>query len=301
MWFRFGPGNNLAMESNAAKTQIRARKVFEYQGFARDRWIDGLALDYNLDWCMILKDSTGTQENYILNESLADSGFDDDLVKIHEPDQQYSLIQRLPGDLWLLANRNGRKADTKNGSIFDQYGKCLGRLSLGDGIQDLQVTESGAIWVGYFDEGVYGGDPLSHSGFVCLREDGSKTFDFLSLALDQKLEPISDCYAFNAISDDNVWMYYYTGNVLVNIQDGNVVTQLGGLPALYKFAISADALLIADLKIQRLKRIDLQSKQIEVLEPVDENNKPIKFVEVCARKNRFCLSDDTFLYYIDLK
>lgn len=301
MWFRFGPGNNLAMESNAAKSQIKARKVFEYEDFARDRWIDGLELDFNLDWCMLLKDSIGSQKCFILNAELGQREENENLIEIDKSEESgYSILQKLPDNHWLVANRNARGNHVKNGSIVDAYGKCTGRLALGDGIQQMQVTDSGAIWVGYFDEGVYGGDPLSHSGFVGFDKDGSKTFDFLEFAHQFQLEPISDCYAFNVISDSEIWMYYYAGNVLLKITDGVLDQKIAGLPALSDFAIANDSILFAKLREQTLELANLRTKKSTVLEPVDEEDRPINFISACARKNRLCLADQKSLYYIDL-
>ena len=43
-----------------------------------------------------------------------------------------------------------------NALAIDQNGRIYRRGCLGDGIQHLQVAGDGTIWVGYFDEGVFG-------------------------------------------------------------------------------------------------------------------------------------------------
>ena len=55
-------------------------------------------------------------------------------------------------DGWLLAEARGGHAQ-----ICDQTGYPRRTLDLGDASKHLQTTPDGHIWVGYFDEGVYGG------------------------------------------------------------------------------------------------------------------------------------------------
>ncbi len=43
-----------------------------------------------------------------------------------------------------------------NGRVFGPDGALRREFLLGDGIQDVQTTAEGDIWVSRFDEGVYG-------------------------------------------------------------------------------------------------------------------------------------------------
>jgi hypothetical protein len=51
--------------------------------------------------------------------------------------------------------------------IYDAKGKLQREFLLGDGIEHVQIDRRGNIWVGYFDEGVYG----KYAAFPLVRVD----------------------------------------------------------------------------------------------------------------------------------
>lgn len=114
------------------------------------------------------------------------------------------------------------KYPEQNGRLYTSDGKLVRRLTLGDGIQDVQVAPDGLIWTSYFDEGVFGNygwsHPLGASGLVAWSQEGTKVFEFEP----GDLEQIIDCYALN-VSGNDVWIYYYTGFPLVQIRDRQIV------------------------------------------------------------------------------
>lgn len=123
-----------------------------------------------------------------------------------------SHIQPL-GDGWLLGEGRGGLA-----RIFDREGsKLRDTINLGDAIEDVQTTSSGQIWVGYFDEGVYGGG-IGQSGLVCFDAHGSAVFRYSDFVTEYNLPYIDDCYALN-VCDDAVWVCYYSDFPLVCLRD----------------------------------------------------------------------------------
>jgi hypothetical protein len=88
-------------------------------------------------------------------------------------------------------------------------------FTLGDGIQHVQTTPDGQIWVGYFDEGVFGNTPISQSGINCFDKVGKLTYSHGN-------ETMADCYALNVISNKEVWSCYYTEFPLVQIENYQV-------------------------------------------------------------------------------
>jgi hypothetical protein len=94
---------------------------------------------------------------------------------------------------------------------------------LGDGIDDVQVTASGDVWVGYFDEGVFGNrgwggrgrEPLGAAGLV--RWSGPPelrpAWRYPGAA---PLDPIVDCYALNVDGED-AWICPYTDFPVVHV------------------------------------------------------------------------------------
>lgn len=121
-------------------------------------------------------------------------------------------LQRLV-DGWLLAeSREGR------GAIYDQSGHFLRSIDLGDGIEDIQATPDGQIWVSYFDEGVFGSG-IGKYGAVCFDSHGKLRFNYGEYAEQQGLPFISDCYAMNVSSSGDVWLNYYTDFPLVHLRN----------------------------------------------------------------------------------
>lgn len=109
---------------------------------------------------------------------------------------------------WLLGEARGGAA-----RIFDNSGTMLRALNLGDAIEDIQTTRDGHIWVGYFDEGVFG-NGIGQAGTICFDSEGNALFRYNELASKQALPDISDCYTMN-VEENVVWLCYYTDFPLV--------------------------------------------------------------------------------------
>lgn len=103
---------------------------------------------------------------------------------------------------WLLAESRGGHA-----RICDKDGKVLGTLDLGDAINHVQTTPGGLIWVGYFDEGVYGGG-VGNAGLVCFGPSGLVIFKYSDFAKDHDLPFIDDCYTLNVMGSSVLVSYY---------------------------------------------------------------------------------------------
>lgn len=110
----------------------------------------------------------------------------------------------------------------QNALVIDQEGRIVRRGCLGDGIEHLQVASDGTIWVGYFDEGVFGNfgwgrpgpPPLGAGGIVAWSPELTKVWE---LDPDQGL--VADCYALN-VSSDAVFACPYTDFPVVRITHG---------------------------------------------------------------------------------
>ncbi|MGY4506946.1 hypothetical protein [Bradyrhizobium sp. USDA 3650] len=90
-----------------------------------------------------------------------------------------------------------------NGIIFDPQTGQASRVGLGDGIGDLQIDQRGRIWVGYFDEGVFGSS-VGQAGLVCFSDLGDKVWEFPADAD----HTIDDCYALNVTGADAAIFFY---------------------------------------------------------------------------------------------
>ena len=113
--------------------------------------------------------------------------------------------------LWVDGRCNG---EDKNALIQNESGTTDKTFHLGDGIDDVQVASDLSIWVGYFDEGVFGGG-VGTAGLARFSENGDLRFDFNSSSERLQLPYIADCYAFN-VGCDSVYAYYYTDFPLIS-------------------------------------------------------------------------------------
>jgi len=139
----------------------------------------------------------------------------DEPFNIHE-------VQPLGDDLLLACCRSYRRSKDDvdlNGRIYDRLGRFQSAICLGDGIETIQASSSGDIWTSYFDEGVFGNfgwsEPLGASGLVAWRRDGTPAYRFEPTG---EATEVADCYALNVVSDDEVWLYYYTDFQLVQLR-----------------------------------------------------------------------------------
>lgn len=129
----------------------------------------------------------------------------------------FPKIEVLPdGEILVVASRCFRNPDGShemNGKIYGPDGRQKREFLLGDGINHVQTDAEGHIWVGYFDEGVFGnfgwqyaGGPFGAAGLSCFAKSGEKIWDYEP---PEGFDHIADCYALN-VSSSGVWTHYYT-------------------------------------------------------------------------------------------
>jgi hypothetical protein len=131
-------------------------------------------------------------------------------------------VDLLPdGNLLLVESRSIRRPFEPvrdNAQVFNASGQALRSFRIGDGVEHLAVDEPGTIWVGYHDEGIFSGDPLSAGGVSRFDEYGRQLWTYWP---PPGFDHIADCYALN-VSARTTWACYYTGFPLVRITDTNV-------------------------------------------------------------------------------
>ncbi len=118
-----------------------------------------------------------------------------------------SRIQRF-GDGWLIVEGRGGLA-----RIFDKHQNVIRTIDLGDAIKHVSTTADGHIWVGYFDEGVFGGG-IGQEGLVCFDSAGTPAFRYAEFARKHELPFIDDCYSLNVVGT-SVYVSYYSDFPLV--------------------------------------------------------------------------------------
>jgi len=150
----------------------------------------------------------------------------------------FPLLQPLPGGEVLVVGARCRRLEDgraeRNGRVYGVDGTLRRELVLGDGINDVQATAAGAIWVSYSDEGVYGNfgwgysdsPPVGAAGLVRFDMHGAKLWEYTPPT---GLGPIDECYALN-VTADAAWAYYYSDFPLVRVSpDGQIKTWRTGI------------------------------------------------------------------------
>jgi hypothetical protein len=143
----------------------------------------------------------------------------------------FPRIQPLPTGEWIVVDSLYVRGGTPNGRVYGPGGDVVGEWVLGDGIEDVQATADGRIWVSFFDEGVFSNGGFGAAGLVRFSPDGEKEWEYTPPT---EVGPIHDCYALN-VAEDATWACYYPGFPLIRIDsDGGVeswTTPTGGATA----------------------------------------------------------------------
>jgi hypothetical protein len=137
------------------------------------------------------------------------------------------------GDGWLIAEGRGGLA-----RVLDKQGNQIRTLDLGDAIEHVNTTPEGHIWVGYFDEGVFGSG-IGREGLVCFDSVGTQVFKYAEFAEKHKLPFISDCYSLNVVGS-SVYVSYYTDFPLVWLRDFEIKRVWNDFDANKAIAIRSD-------------------------------------------------------------
>jgi hypothetical protein len=131
---------------------------------------------------------------------------------------RHPKVDSLPDGGFVVADARSR-AGAEQVQVFDALGRPTWTFRVGDGIEHLLTDESGDLWIGYFDEGVYGDDPLSTAG----ARRWSATGDALwAYSPPPGADWIAHCYALN-VDRRAAWVYPYTPYMsfpLVEVGDG---------------------------------------------------------------------------------
>lgn len=122
---------------------------------------------------------------------------------------RFPQFDQFPDGHWLVANSRSR--GDGNARVLNADGKEVAQLELGDGINHLKICDKGHIWVGWFDEGIFGNEnwrypglkwPPSSYGIVAFNTKGE-------VIKHPELISPADCYALNVFGNE-AWSCTYT-------------------------------------------------------------------------------------------
>ena len=142
-------------------------------------------------------------------------------------------VQPMPGGRFLVAGarcRWRRDSPDRNGVLYDADGQVVAEGVLGDGIGHVQATSDGQVWIGYFDEGIYGNygwgqdgtdEPVGAYGIVRFSPGLAPVWHYPRYTEVGPWDAVSDCYALN-VDDMCAWACYDSDFPVVCIHDGAV-------------------------------------------------------------------------------
>ena len=140
-------------------------------------------------------------------------------------------VRPMPGDRFLVAGarcRWRRDGPDRNGVLYGADGRVVSEHVLGDGIGHVQATSSGQVWVGYFDEGIYGNcgwgradseDPIGAYGIVRFSPELEPAWHYPKYTEVVPWTAMNDCSALN-VGDTCTWTCYDSEYPVVCIRDG---------------------------------------------------------------------------------
>ena len=220
-------------------------------------------------------------------------------------------VQPLPtGEILLVSSRSSFRGEDDfdhNGRIYSRGGVFQREILLGDGIQNVQTTDDGQIWTGYFDEGVFGNlgwkKPVGQMGLVSWNSAGEKTWEFQPTG---DLGYIADCYALNVESNDTTWAYYYDSFALVKIQN-HKIESYWEMPIAGSSAFAVDKNGIALFSggynapdVYTFFELGAEGvvKEREQMQLIDPEGKAIKMRRVFSRGDNLFIVDESRLFQI---
>lgn len=129
----------------------------------------------------------------------------------------HPLVDRFTDGRWLVVG--SRTGSEPNARVLTPGGALLDRIMLGDGVGHIAIDDRDRIWVGWFDEGIFGGGwsvpgmewPPSSNGVACFTPDGTVA-DVPSWPKEAGFP--ADCYALAHVGS-GVWTSPFTDFPLV--------------------------------------------------------------------------------------
>jgi hypothetical protein len=155
------------------------------------------------------------------------------VIEVRELTLAHIMVQPMPGDRFLVAGIRCRwhpDGPEPNAAVYDASGQAVSAHVLGDGIGELLADSSGQVWVGYFDEGIYGNygwghadteQPVGMYGLVRFSPALEPSWHLPRYTEIGPWDPISDCPTLN-VDDTSVWASYDSDYPIVRIRDDNV-------------------------------------------------------------------------------
>ncbi|GBF77078.1 hypothetical protein PA598K_05602 [Paenibacillus sp. 598K] len=249
------------------------------------------------------------KQPYTYKVLMVENDYIDEIV-IEDQVFNYHYVQPLRRHLLLVGARCSYYGAGKydlNAKVVDYKGRTLREFLLGDGIQNVQVTEKGTIWTSYFDEGVFGNNgwdhPVGAQGLLAWDENGNKLYA-------DHVSDIADCYALNVVHEQEVWFYYYTDFLLGCISGGPdqpkvtfINPEISGSAGFctdgYHFLFDGGYGKSGDYYIKKHEKSSLSKGQ--KVHFLNEKSEPLVPLTQDFREDRVLFSENNLLYQVSIE
>lgn len=158
----------------------------------------------------------------------------------------FPAMDRSADGRWLVVEPRS-DPETRNARFYRPDGRPAGEFHAGDGIERIRCAPDGTVWVGYFDEGVFGGQtpdgqwPVGSSGIARFDSEGQLLWGFNDPAGEVL---IADCDALTL--DGNVaWACTFTDFPILKIDNGQVRIWKNEVSSARALAVDGHHVLIA--------------------------------------------------------
>ncbi|MGV3479978.1 MAG: hypothetical protein ACO1O3_08530 [Sphingobium sp.] len=170
-----------------------------------------------------------------------DGSWEKNPVAIDLPEFAYPEIDRFGDGRWVVVSARAGARDV-NARILAPDGQMLHGFAAGDGIEHIRCAPDGTIWIGYFDEGIFG-DTLAQGGLVRFDPRGKPLWSYNDESRGAAAS-IADCYALT-LDGDALWACFYTDFPIVRIADGKESLWHGSASGVRALAMDGDHVLLA--------------------------------------------------------
>ena len=138
-----------------------------------------------------------------------------ELLTIDKAPWDLRFVQPLPHDRILVVEGRGGRP---NAWVLGASGEIVQEANVGPGVGQAIATESGEVWIGYTDMGVFAGDSLSGHGLVRFNDSLQPVWTFVNT---KSSHAIDDCEGIN-VHGDTVWMCPYVEFPVLRIRNDEV-------------------------------------------------------------------------------
>ena len=220
-----------------------------------------------------------------------------------ETEELFARVRALSRGRWLLVRSWMHDPSEHNVYVLAADGHRQATFSIDQGYSQIHATADDHLWVGYNDEGVYRYNSFGQAGAVCLDLMGRPLLRFLDIAKQNDLPIIDDCTAINVGDGDTVYLYYFGKYPLVRLVGGKFDRIWRNFPikGARGFAVSGDQALFAGggRYPRHLFRVDLETRAVQKLRPVDQHGEAITFTGAIGRGAHLYLRTKHGLFAID--